>query len=122
MSTATMVREQPKLAPSLINYDKRYFPRWKVNKRVEYEKERMTFRSYTKDLSLDGASIVVFSNTSLSHLVQLKIHLTDKDILEIQGRVIWNKPESAFQLFGITFQKPSEKAQALMLTHAFELK
>lgn len=103
--------------------DNRYFPRWKVNKHVEYrEAGRNVFLSYTKDLSLDGASIVVFGNPPARRRIQLKIHLADKKNFEAEGRIAWSKSELTHKLLGIVFENLSKKAQGLILHHAFELR
>lgn len=103
--------------------DKRYFPRWEVKKRVEYsEGGWIAIRSYTKDLSLDGASIFVFGNPPERRFVQLKIHLADEDVFEARGRVAWAETEPTHKLFGIVFERLSKKAQKSIMRHAFELK
>src|SRR6185503_5486657 len=103
--------------------DKRHFPRWEVNKRVEYgQAERGAFRSYTKDLSLAGASILVFDHLpSLRDHVRIKIHLGQKEYVEARGRIVWTRLEAAHKLFGICFEALSRKAAQLITRHAYDL-
>ncbi len=117
-------REQKKISQVTKEYDKRYFPRWEVNKRVEYREEGKTcaFRSYTKDFSLCGASIFVFDNPPLWQRIKLRIYLADKKNFEAHGRVVWSKRESTHKLSGIIFENLSKKAQELIMSHAFALK
>ncbi len=123
MNATLLEREQKKISPVAREYDKRYFPRWEVIKRVEYsEGGGAVFRSYTKDLSLEGASIFVFGNFPAQHHVQLKIQLTDKANFEAQGRIAWSKLEPTHKLLGIVFENLSKKAQQSMLFHAFEIR
>ncbi len=104
-------------------YDKRYFPRWEVNKRVEcYGKDRGPLvQSFTKDLSLDGASIIVLGHPRVQHQVQLKIYLSNKENFKTRGRVAWAKSEPTHEVLGIVFEHLSKKAFELMMRHAFEL-
>ena len=123
MTTTLLEREQTKEPVVKKQYDKRYFPRWDVNKRVEYiEEGGDVFRSYTKDLTLGGASVIVFGNPPARHYVKLRIHLADKENFEAQGRIAWRKSEPTCILLGIVFENLSQKAQELITGHAFELK
>ncbi|GEM_PF-6763591 len=123
MVPMTLEREQKKTAPVTREYDKRYFPRWETNKRVEYHNGGgVAFLSYTKDLSLDGASVFVFGDLPSWHRVQLRIHLAGKDSFDARGRVAWSKPEETHKLLGITFEDLNPKAQELITRHAFEIR
>lgn len=123
MAPQILEREQTKTAPVTRVYDKRYFPRWEVNKRVEYHEEGgAAFRSYTRDLSLDGTSIFVLGHPPARQRVQIRIHLADQENLEAQGRVAWAKLEPTHQVFGIVFENLSNKAQELIMRHAFEIR
>lgn len=123
MAPKLLEKEQNKIAQNTREYDKRYFPRWEVNKRVEYREEGAgtASRSYTKDLSLDGVSIYIFGNPPTQQRLQLRIHLADKDNFEAQGRVAWSKVEPTYKLFGVVFENLIPKAQDLIMRHAFEL-
>ena len=103
--------------------EKRHFPRWEVSKRIEYgERERGPLRSYTKDISLTGASIFVVGQLpSARDHVRLKIHLTDDEHVEVQGRIVWTRLEAAHKLFGICFEPLSRKVQQLITRLAFDL-
>jgi len=125
MALKTLEKEQKKTAQETRKSDHRYFPRWEVNKRVKYyRKDRGgdDFMSYTKDLSLEGASIFVVGHPPIRHQVRLEIHLTDKKSFQAQGRVVWSKVETNHELFGIVFENLSQKAQELIMQHAFELR
>jgi len=122
MDTALLGSKQKKTAPVTGGHDKRYFPRWEVNKRVEYfEEGGSVFRSYTRDLSLDGVSIIVFHNPPARYRVKLRVHLADKENFEVQGRVTWVKSEPPCKMVGIAFEHLKKKAQALIMRHAFEI-
>ena len=122
MTTTLLEKEQTKEPVVKKQYDKRYFPRWDVNKRVEYiEEGRGVFRSYTKDLTLGGTSIIVFGNPPARHYVKLRIHLADKENFEAHGRITWRKLEPTQTLIGIVFENLSQKAQELIMEYAFEL-
>ena len=123
MSTATITIEekQPGLAPAPTNYDQRYFPRWEVKKRVDYSENGETaLLCYTRDLSLDGVSLVVFGNPPARHDVQLIINLSEKERFKARGRVAWSKSEPTHKLIGITFRNLNPKAHVLITRHAFE--
>jgi len=116
-------REHKRIFPIKREKDKRYFPRWEVTKRVEYiEEGRAAFQSYTRDLCLDGASILVFGDPPERHRVQLRIFLEEEENFETQGRIAWSKREPTHKLFGIIFEDLSNKAQELIMRHAFELR
>jgi hypothetical protein len=120
MAVAKLEREQKKINPATRRRDKRYFPRWEVNKRVEYIEDGGDFRSYTKDLSLDGTSIFIFGDPPARQSVRLKIHLTEEDNFEARCRVAWSKLGPAQKLFGVVFENLSKKAQELIMRYAFE--
>jgi len=131
MVPMTLEREQkktvpvttPVITPVTKGYDKRYFPRWEANKRVEYHNgEGVAFLSYTKDLSLDGTSIFVFGDLPSWDRVQLRVHLAGKDSFEARGRVAWSKPEATYKLLGIAFEGLGPEAQELITRHAFEIR
>lgn len=123
MTPQILEREQTKTAPVPRIYDKRYFPRWEVNKRVEYHEEGgVAFRSYTRDLSLDGTSIFVLGHPPARQRVQIRIHLADQENLEAQGRVAWTNLEPTHQVFGIVFENLSNNAHELIMRHAFEIR
>ncbi len=103
-------------------YEKRYFPRWSVNKRVELGEENgVHFRSHTRDLSLDGVSVFVFSNSPVRNRVQLKIHFANQESFDVVGRIVWSKSEPTHILLGIAFENLSKNAQELIMRRAFEL-
>ncbi|GEM_PF-3918843 len=114
-------REEDETAQAAREYDKRYFPRWEANKRVEYHEEQgAAFRAYTKDLSPDGASIFVLGDPPARHHVKLRIHLDDKEHFEARGRLVWSKPGTTHKLFGIAFGDLGQRTQELIMRHAFE--
>jgi len=123
MITTLLEREQVRTTQVTRKYDKRYFPRWEVNKRVEYNEEGwIAFRSYTKDLSLAGSSVLVFGNPPARHRVQLRIHLVEKENFEAQGRIAWVRLEPTHALLGIVFENLRRKAQELITRYAFEVR
>jgi len=120
---STILLEHGEIKVSLMpgHKGKRYFPRWEMKKRVEYSEKRWAaVHFYTGDLSLDGSSIFVFRNPPERCLVQLKIHLADKDIFEARGRVAWRETEPTDKLFGMFFEKLNKEARKLIIHHAFE--
>lgn len=120
MPTDLLERKRIRIPVITNGYDKRYFPRWEVNKRVEYiEEGRAAFQSYTKDLTLGGISVIVFGKIPAVNRVQLRIHLAEKENFEASGRIVWSKLEPADQLLGIVFENISRKAQKLIMRHAF---
>ena len=122
MSTATMEKKQPVPSLGATDPDKRYFPRWEVNKSVDYsENGEAAIWSYTKDLTLDGTSIIVPGDPPVRHYVQLIIHLSSTDHFKARGRVVWRKSEPTRTLIGIIFINLSPKAHALITRCAFEL-
>lgn len=123
MSTILLEREPGLIIPGTREFDKRYFPRWEVNKRVEFESRGgAVLRSYTRDLSLDGASIFVFGDPPEQHRIQLRIYLAEKEGFEARGRVLWVKLEPTHTLFGLAFENLRKKAQELITRHAFEVR
>lgn len=122
MALKTLEKQQREIVQGKREYDKRYFPRWKVNKPVLYrEAGGATFRSYTKDLSLEGATIMVFGNPPARQRVQLRIYLAEQEDFEVQGRVAWSKLELNHKMLGIIFENLSPKAQKLIMQHAVVL-
>lgn len=122
MSLNVMEREPREMA-RITPMDRRYFPRWKVNKYVEYiDQGRRKFLAFTRDLSMDGASIVVLGSCVTQNSMTLRIHLNDKESVEVHGRAVWKKIEQASALLGITFDRLSEKTKEQITYHAFELK
>jgi len=114
-------KEQMKTAQGAPS-DKRYFPRWEVNRRGEFQEEKgISFLSFTKDLSMEGASIIALGNPGICNPIRIRIHLEDKASFEAQGRIVWSKSEPTHKLFGIVFDKLSKKASQLIMHHAFEL-
>lgn len=120
MVLQVLEREQKKIKQIVKKHDKRYFPRWEVNKRVEYIEAAGIFRAYTKDLSLDGASVFIFGEPPARQRVRLKVHLTEENNFEAQCRVAWSKLEPTHIQLGMIFENLSEKAQELILLYAFE--
>jgi hypothetical protein len=122
VTTVLLEREQTKTSAIAKGNDSRYFPRWEVNKCFECIEEGIpAFRSYTKDLTLGGTSVIVFDNNPAGNRVKLRIYLSDKEDFEADGRVVWRKLEPTHQLLGIVFESLSRKAQELFLRHAFGL-
>jgi len=122
MSLNTMEREQREIF-QISSTDKRYWPRWTVNKHVEYiEKGKTKFLSFAMDLSMDGASVIIFGNPVVRNSITLRIYMENKVNVEARGRVIWNKIKPTHTLFGINFDRLSEEAQKQITYHAFELK
>jgi c-di-GMP-binding flagellar brake protein YcgR len=121
MTLNTMERERREIV-QISAADKRYWPRWQVNKHVEYmDQGKEKSLSFTRDLSMDGASIVILGIPVVRESIVLRIHLGNKVNVETQARVVWNKIEQARTLLGIHFDRLSEKAQEQITYHAFEL-
>lgn len=121
MVHSILEKEQKNSDQLLKEPNKRYFPRWEVNKRVEFSGTGgAAFQSLTKDLSLDGALILVLGNPPPQNRIKLIIHLTNKDNFEVQGRIVWSKTEPTHKLFGVVFENLSKKANKLLMRHAFE--
>ena len=104
--------------------EKRYLPRWTVNKKVEcIEIEAdgsYAQRSVTKDLSFCGASIFLFQAPKDNN-VGLRIYLNSDQMINVSGQIVWRKSFASGEVVGISFQDVPEDVQRTILNHAFEL-
>lgn len=104
--------------------DKRYLPRWEVKNRIYYklENEDKFQEGLSKDLSCSGACLLTKKSLPKNQKVKLTICLENEQKVEVNGEVLWNKAFEGDNLVGIAFYNTSQKAQELILKHAFELK
>ncbi len=104
--------------------DQRYFPRWEVDSRVIYkiDNDPMARETHTKDLNCSGVCIYVQEAIKPQQRLKLTIYLSGRKSVDVQGLVIWNNPLENQALVGICFSNTSQKAQDLILQHAFEIK
>ena len=105
--------------------DKRYFPRWEVSNKIKYiVGSEMDFHEcISRDLSCAGLSMLAKdSRLAPAQKVKLKVELSTKAAVEVQGRVVWNRPLRDGNLVGINFEDINAQAQEIILQHAFEVK
>ena len=107
-----------------LKREKRYFPRWPVNRRVEYRvgDEAVLYRSFTKDLTLCGASFFIHTPMPHHQPVRVKVYISQNDHFELDGQVVWSKISPYTKVVGIIFKEVNQNVQELILSHAFELK
>ncbi|MBI5416181.1 MAG: PilZ domain-containing protein [Candidatus Omnitrophica bacterium] len=103
--------------------DKRYFPRWEVPNRVIYKlRDDPTPRhGHTRDLSCAGSCLFLTEHLPLREKLSLSIHLSPKTSVDVHGTVVWQDISSTPYLTGVAFYETDDKAQDLILRHAFEL-
>lgn len=104
--------------------DHRYLPRWTVQNRILYklENDNRTQECSSRDLSCSGACLLTPQSLPKNQNVKLTIFLTPDQKVDVEGKILWNKPYEGENLAGILFHNTSEKAQELILKHAFEIK
>ncbi len=123
MALIVSEKEQKKTAQVTSENKTRNSLRLEVTKRVEYSVEgNVVSRSYTKNLSLAGASIFAFSDLPAGQHIKLRFHLSDEVNFEAQGHVVWRKLAPTHKLFGIVFEDLSRKAQESIIRQAFDLR
>lgn len=99
----------------------RYFPRWEVQNNVEFRilDNPSLFSGKTKNLSCAGVCIYTDSYLSSEQRIKLKINLSDDDIVELEGDILWVKREDQQYQIGVHFFNTESKAQELILKYAF---
>jgi len=104
--------------------DYRYFPRWDTLNRVLFriKDTKSTLEAQTKNISCSGTCLDLKSDVSISNVISLKIYLTDETAVSLEGRVVWNRLVEQNHRVGVMFQNTSDRAQKLILEHAFEYK
>ena len=104
--------------------DRRYFPRWEVNNKVFYKKDRdrLSKECVSRDINCTGASILTGENLSPQQKLKLAIYLDKGVVVHVTGKVCWVKgTDQSSNLIGVVFDETTKKAQDLILKYAFEL-
>ncbi len=104
--------------------DKRYIPRWSVQNKILYRKEKnSTYQeAYSKDINSSGACFSCPEEIKPSAKLTLVLYLADAVAVEVTGRVLWNKDAQPHNLVGVRFENTSEQVQEMILQYAFECK
>lgn len=107
----------------LDDADNRYFPRWEVASRVQYnlEDHSSSQEGQTRDISCSGACIKISENIRPRQKVNLTIYLSEVDHVKLAGYVVWLKNSGEDHEIGIDFSDVTAEAQGLILKHAFEI-
>jgi|GEM_PF-1533874 len=103
--------------------DSRYLPRWRVSNRAKYAlgDVAQVDECETRDLSCTGACVKISKLVHPGEKIKLKIFLDQKNFVEVDGHVIWNKVNDEGRFAGISFDTASNDVQQNILDHAFEL-
>ena len=119
-----MVAEKESHPKPITVIEKRYLPRWQVANRITYqfENENHAYESSSRDISCSGASFFSAQRLPQNKKIKMKIFLSENNIVNVEAQVVWNKPAENQNLAGVVFSNTSQKAQELILKHAFEIK
>ena len=104
--------------------DKRYFPRWNVQNKILYRKEKNSSyqKALSKDISGSGACFSCPEKIKPSSKLNLIFYLADSVAVEVTGRVLWNKDGRSNNLIGVRFENISDQVEEMILQYAFEYK
>ena len=104
--------------------EQRYFPRWKINKRAQYQIEPNHEQKEARivDLSCSGACLVSEEVLFPHQKLKLNIYLNDATAVTVSGRIIWTNRWFQRNEAGIQFDPINYKTQDLILDHAFDLR
>ena len=104
--------------------DERYIPRWSVQNKVLYRKEKNSsyHEARSKDINSSGACFSCPEEIKPSSKLNLVLYLADHVAVEVTGRVLWNKDGKANKLVGVRFENISEQVQDMILEYAFACK
>ena len=101
--------------------ERRYFPRWKVDKEVLYHVGTLPAEraARTIDLSCRGACILSPEPLLPTQRVVLSIILNKVKIANVSGHVAWIRHFPKQNEAGISFDDTDEETQNMILEHAF---
>ncbi len=102
--------------------DKRFLPRWEVNNRIscQFGNSHQVYQCVSKDLSCSGACF--YSDVlPASNQVKLKIFLSERQSVDVKGKLAWKKMENDRHLLGVSFFETPEAVQETILKYAFEI-
>ena len=104
--------------------DQRYLPRWEAENRVLYrlDKEAKPRECTSKDISCGGACLKTKEQLSPKQKVKLTIYLENDVSIQVDGQIVWQRPQDGQNLVGVLFANTSQKAQDMILKYAFEIK
>ena len=104
--------------------ERRYFPRWKVDKEVIYRLSHLPAEktARTIDLSCRGACILSSEPLLPTQRIALSIILNKAKIAHVNGRVAWIRHFPQQNEAGISFDEIDEETQNMILEHAFNFK
>lgn len=110
-----------------VNYkgfkDKRYFPRWQVERRLVFHQDHKPEPNEAKvlDLSCSGVRFQTDEEVILGQKVKLKLYFSLDYSIDLTGDVLWiNTVENGFKQAGIRFYEASQENKDAILEHAFE--
>ena len=108
-------------------FDKRYFPRWEVNKRIVYQLSHNPTEKEAQALDMSCAGVRLLSEEPLlpTQKLKLNVFLGKVHVVAVTGRVVWIKHNSKYNKHneaGIAFDDIDQKTQKIILDHAFALK
>ena len=109
---------------NIFNADKRYLPRWQVSNRVlfQLENDKQTHETTSHDISCTGACFASAKPIPVNKKIKIKIYLSSETVVAVEGQTVWSRLEDNQNLVGVIFSNTSQKAQELILKHAFEIK
>ena len=104
--------------------DQRYLPRWEMESSVLFQlvDNPTGGEGVMKDLNCSGASVCSDKSFAPNQKISLKIKLSEHQIINVTGRIVWIRPSVQQNTMGIHFYNVTEEAQEMILQHAFELK
>ena len=110
--------------------DKRYFPRWEIDKRIVYQLSHNPAEKEAQAVDMSCSGIRLLSEEPLlpTQKIKLNVFLSKVRVVTVTGRVVWIKhiakynKHSKYNEAGIVFDDIDQKTQELILEHAFTLK
>src|SRR6185436_5130568 len=101
--------------------ERRYFPRWKVDKEVLYQLRHETLEKEARalDMSCNGACILSNEPLLPTQRIILSIFLNKAKVVTVNGRVAWIKHFPKQNEAGICFDAIDEATQNTIMDHFF---